>query len=107
MNDPLAARSGLEPVAFGAVPGIRTDFDTAERGPSPPNDHPAWQRDVLSISARARVIIAALRPFAVKVLTFWDHRLRDITLGASTLGIDPSGCYRLRSWTTLRDSGVD
>ncbi len=97
MNDPLAAqRSGIELVASGAVPGLSADVDATERVPSLPNDHPMWQRDVLSISARARVIVTALRPFALKVLTFWDHRLRDIALGTMTLGIDASGCYRLR-----------
>jgi hypothetical protein len=97
MNDALAAqRSGLDPVLFGAIAGVRADLDAPDLAPSLPGDHPAWQRDVLSISARVRALIAAMRPVVVKVLTFWDHRLRGISLTAGTLGIDASGCYRLR-----------
>ncbi len=97
MNDALAAqRAGLDPPFFDAVPGVRADVDAPDIAPSLPGDHPAWQRDVVSISARARGLIAAIRPFVVKVLSFWDHRLGDIALGARTFGVDPSGCYRLR-----------
>ena len=96
MNDPLAAqRAGLDPLLFDPIPGIRADLDAGEAVSSLPTDHPAWQRDVLSISVRARALIASLRPLAIKVLSFWDHRLRDITIGSRTLGIDASGCYRL------------
>ena len=61
-----------------------------------PRDHPAWQRDVLAVSARVRAIVARLRPVAIRVLTFWDHAVRSITVGRRRLDIDPSGCYRLR-----------
>jgi hypothetical protein len=97
MNDALAAqRAGLDPLFLDAIPGVRADVDAPDLAPSLPGDHPAWQRDVVSISARARALIAAIRPFIVKVFTFWDHRIGDITLGARTFGVDPSGCYRLR-----------
>jgi len=61
-----------------------------------PREHPAWQRDVLSVSARARDALARLRPIAVRVLTFWDHVVRATSIAGRTLEIDPSGCYRLR-----------
>jgi len=61
-----------------------------------PRDHPAWQRDALSISARVHAIVAQLRPLAVRVLTFWDHAARSITIAGRRLEVDPSGCYRLR-----------
>ncbi len=102
MSDALAAqRAGLDPLiadplGLDAVPGVRADIDAPDLIPALPGDHPAWQRDVLSISGRARAVIAALRPLVVKVLHFWDHRLGGITLGARTLGVDASGCYRLR-----------
>jgi hypothetical protein len=97
MNDALSAqRVGLDPLAFSAVAALRSDSDAGEIAPSLPTDHPAWQRDVLSISSRARAMMAALRPIAVRVLTFWDHNVREIMLGARNFGIDPSGCYRLR-----------
>lgn len=97
MNDAIAAqRAGLDPMVLDAVLGVRADFDAPDLAPALPSDHPSWQRDVLSVSTRARALIAALRPLVVKVLTYWDHRLGDITIGARTFGVDAAGCYRLR-----------
>ena len=97
MNDALAAqRAGLEPAILDAVAGVRADVDVPAIAPALPGDHPAWQRDVLSISSRARAIVAALRPIAIKVYSFWDHRIRELVLGSRTLTIDPCGSYRLR-----------
>ena len=61
-----------------------------------PRDHPAWQRDVVSISARARELLARLPRAVMRVLTFWDHVRRSVTITGRTLEIDPSGSYRLR-----------
>ena len=69
---------------------------SVEIAPTLPRDHPAWQRDVLAISARVRAILAGLQPVVVRVLTFWDHAVRSIPLGGRRVEIDPSGCYRLR-----------
>jgi hypothetical protein len=102
LSDALAAqRAGLDPLVadplvLDAIPGVRADLDAPDLGPALPGDHPAWQRDVLSISSRARAIITALRPVVVRVLHFWDHRFGGITLGTRTLGVDASGSYRLR-----------
>lgn len=96
--DPLAlalgplglAPSGIGPVQFGddGAVGAQTAL---------PPDHPAWQRDVVSISARARAVLAALRPVVVRIVTFWDHAVRSAGLGGGrTVEVDPSGCYRLR-----------
>ncbi len=95
MNDALAAqRAGLDPAVLDAVPGVRADIDAAPGLTILPGDHPAWQRDVLSISARARALISTLRPLALRVFSFWDHHLRDISLGGRRLRIDPCGSYR-------------
>ena len=83
---------GLEPLTF--VPSV-ADPET-EAGATLPADHPRWQRDVLSISARARAAIANLAPLVVRVLSYWDHRIREIALGRRRLAIDPAGSYRLR-----------
>jgi hypothetical protein len=32
----------------------------------------------------------------VHVMTFWDHVVRSITIGAHRVEVDPSGSYRLR-----------
>ena len=69
--------------------------DALEAATLPP-DHPAWQRDVVSISARVRAVLAQLRPFALRVLTFWDHLVREAVIDGRRLEIDPSGSYRLR-----------
>ena len=94
MNEPSAARASLDPIAYAAVLPIAVDPEL--EATVLPRDHPAWQRDVLSISARARAVIATLKPLAVRVLGFWDHQLRELRIGSRTLGVEPSGCYRLR-----------
>ena len=92
MNEP-AAVVGLEPLALAPLP-VDPDADVAAA--TLPADHPRWQCDVLSISARARAAIARLAPVLVRVLTYWDHRVREIVLGQRRLAVDPAGSYRLR-----------
>jgi hypothetical protein len=60
-----------------------------------PRDHPKWARDAVTISQRGRELIARLRPIAVRILTFWDHRVRSVQVGFGRVCIDPSGSYRL------------
>ena len=62
-----------------------------------PRDHPKWARDAVTLSQRAREIVARLRPVLVKILTFWDHRVRSAWIGGSHVCIDPSGSYRIGS----------
>jgi hypothetical protein len=64
--------------------------------PDLPSDHPQWQRDVVSISSRARALIANVIPVVVRTLAYWDHRVREVAFGARTLSVDPAGCYRFR-----------
>jgi hypothetical protein len=59
-----------------------------------PNDQPRWVKDAVAVSQRAREIIAKLRPAAVHVLCFWDHRIRAIAVGDRCVQVDASGCYR-------------
>ncbi len=59
-----------------------------------PHDHPPWVKDALSVSQRARSLFATLRPVVMRVLTFWDHRIRSATIAGQRIGIDPSGSYR-------------
>jgi len=90
VNEPSAV-VGLTPLAL--PPAADPD---AELDATLPADHPRWQRDVLSISARARAVIATLAPTILRVLTYWDHRVREIVLGQRRLAVDPAGSYRLR-----------
>jgi hypothetical protein len=87
------ATVSIAPLAIGApyVPDVDPDLHAAL-----PRDHPAWQRDILSVSARARAVVAALRPVVVRALTFWDHAVRSVILGSRRVEVDPSGCYRVR-----------
>ena len=62
-----------------------------------PRDHPKWARDAVTLSQRAREIVTRLRPVIVKILTFWDHRVRSALVGGSRVCIDPSGSYRIES----------
>jgi hypothetical protein len=59
-----------------------------------PHDQPRWVKDAVAVSQRAREIIAKLRPAAVHVLCFWDHRIRAIVVGNRCVQVDASGCYR-------------
>ncbi|HEY6236156.1 MAG TPA: hypothetical protein VIW69_13740 [Candidatus Elarobacter sp.] len=100
MKDAAAPGPALEANALAIVPlaiapAHAADTD-AELHATLPRDHPVWQRDVLSVSARARAVVAAMRPVAVRVLTFWDHVVRSVGIGSRRLDVDPSGCYRLR-----------
>ncbi|HWT06752.1 MAG TPA: hypothetical protein VN224_13405 [Xanthomonadales bacterium] len=100
MKDAAAPGPALDANALAVVPlaiasaQIR-DVD-ADLHATLPRDHPAWQRDILSVSARARAVVAALRPVVVRVLTFWDHVIRSVTIGRRRVEVDPSGCYRVR-----------
>ena len=100
MKEASAPGPALDPAALATAPLAVTAAHVPDADPdlhaTLPRDHPAWQRDVLSVSARARAVIAALRPMAVCVLTFWDHVVRSISVGGRRIEVDPSGCYRLR-----------
>ena len=91
MNDPTAV-VGVEPLALVPFPA---DPDAELAAATLPVDHPRWQRDVLSVSARARAAIAQLAPVVLRALTYWDHRVREIVLGQRRLAVDPAGSYRL------------
>ena len=75
-----------------AVPAVAdSSFDASTL----PRDHPKWRSDSLTLSQRAREVIAQLRPVVVRVLTFWDHRLRECTIGGRRFAVDATGSYRL------------
>jgi hypothetical protein len=98
MNDP-SAYVAVDPSAVLALQpaGLPLVIDPDEAGDARlPADHPQWQRDVLSLSSRARAIVATIVPVVVRTLSYWDHRVRELALGARTLAVDPAGCYRLR-----------
>ncbi|MGC1381025.1 MAG: hypothetical protein WA814_08380 [Candidatus Baltobacteraceae bacterium] len=59
-----------------------------------PQEHPRWVKDAIAVSQRAREIVARLKPVAIFVLSFWDHRVRAIAIGERCVHVDPSGCYR-------------
>ncbi len=100
MKRTAAPGRALEPPALPVLPAAAGPVHLAGIDAEPlaslPRDHPAWQRDVLAVSSRARGILAGLRPVVVRVLGFWDHAVRVIGIGARHLEVDPSGCYRLR-----------
>jgi hypothetical protein len=72
-------------------------FDPDDRfsGPALPNDHPRWMRDTLSISQRARAMLARIKPVAIRVINYWEHRLKRVVIGSQALCVDQSGSYRL------------
>jgi hypothetical protein len=52
-------------------------------------------RDTISISQRARALLAQIKPVVLTVIGAWDHRLRSIFVGGRRVSVDPSGSYRL------------
>jgi hypothetical protein len=93
----LEERSSALPLHVGAnrseaiLPAVpEAELETALL----PRDHPRWVKDALAVSQRAREILANLRPVALQVLCFWDHRVRSIVIGDRRVQVDPSGCYR-------------
>lgn len=77
--DPLAA----------VAPEDRTDV------PALPRDLPPWARDAVAMSQRARDVATRLRPVVVRVLTFWDHRVRGAVIAGRRMHVDASGSYRV------------
>ncbi len=91
----------VAPVLLGAatVPEalapLAIDPDDRYDGPALPSDHPAWMRDALSLSQRARTLIATLRPVVMHVIGVWEHRMRSVVIAGRTVKIDASGSYRM------------
>lgn len=85
---PLQVGAGRSEAIVPSVP--EAELETALL----PYDHPRWVKDAAAVSQRAREIIAKLRPAALHVLSFWDHRIRSIVVGGRRVAIDASGCYR-------------
>jgi hypothetical protein len=93
-----AAPPAIAPdAALGAAAPLPIAADADDRwgGHALPNDHPAWMKDTLSISQRARALLATVRPVVVKVVACWQHRVRSILIGDRRLCVDSSGSYRL------------
>jgi hypothetical protein len=80
------------PPAAAAAIAFDPEFDPE---PRLPGDHPAWARDVVSLSQRAREMFARLRPVVVRIYTAWEHRVRSILVGGRRLSVDLTGCYRV------------
>ncbi|MGH7708637.1 MAG: hypothetical protein ACREM8_15030 [Vulcanimicrobiaceae bacterium] len=58
-----------------------------------PSSIPEWRRDKVTLSKRALALLAKLKPFVIRVLTFWDHRVTSTDLDELRLEIDASGSY--------------
>lgn len=80
---------GLPAVEYAAFPDVEIET------PYLPHDHPAWARDAIALSMRARDLLAKFKPVAVKILTFWDHTIRSIIVANRRLTVDVSGSYRI------------
>ena len=85
----------IEAAPLGALPVLPLAPEDELETPPLPRDLPKWIKDAVAISHRARLLVARLRPLAVRVLTFWDHHVRGIALDSRRLSIDTSGSYRL------------
>jgi hypothetical protein len=59
-----------------------------------PRDHPKWARDRFTLSATTKAWLDRIRPVAIRVFGFWDHRAHRLALEGATIEIDVSGSYR-------------
>ncbi|MBC5800096.1 MAG: hypothetical protein GIX03_06390 [Candidatus Eremiobacteraeota bacterium] len=89
-----SAESAVLPAPYGPAP-IFDDAEDRWGGHALPGDHPAWMKDTLSISQRARALLTKLRPVVLRVVTYWEHKARSIVCAGRRLSIDQSGSYRL------------
>jgi len=89
-----AATALALPASLPPAPPL-ADSDDRWGGHALPSDHPAWMKDVVSISQRARSLFATLRPVVMRVVSFWEHRVRSIVVGERRVTVDTSGCYRI------------
>jgi hypothetical protein len=86
-------RPWVEPAPVSAPAPFALLPDDELETPALPREHPRWVKDAIAVSLRARRLFAALRPPAIRVLSFWDHQTRAISVGGRALGIDSSGSY--------------
>jgi hypothetical protein len=59
-----------------------------------PRDHPKWLRDRFTLSATTKAWLDRIRPVAIRVFGFWDHRTHRLALEGATIEIDTCGSYR-------------
>ena len=95
-NDPRGQPAGQTgaTLAPSALQPVVLDPDS-ELGHDLPSDHPPWPRDSISLSQRARALFASLRPVVIRVVTYWEQRVRALTIQGRTLNVDTSGSYRI------------
>jgi hypothetical protein len=91
VTQPLALPGQAAP---NLVAAIAFDPDDRYGSNALPSDHPQWMKDTLSISQRARTLLAKVKPIVIRVITAWDHRVRSISIAGRTLSVDASGSYR-------------
>ncbi len=91
--DPERARATLAALSADPLTAILPDVEIET--PALPRDLPQWARDAVAVSQRARELLAKIQPVVIRVLTFWDHRIRSALVGGRRLDIDPSGSYRI------------
>jgi hypothetical protein len=80
----------------GAARPLALDDLVGERQERLPRDYPRQPGDAITLSTQAREIQAgpgAAQP--AQSMGFWDHSTRSAPAGNGTIGIDPSGSYKL------------
>lgn len=94
--DPRGQQAGQTGAALAPAAPLPVVLDPdSELGHDLPSDHPPWPRDSISLSQRARALFATLRPVLIRVVTYWEQRVRALTICGRTLTVDTSGSYRI------------
>ena len=82
-----------EPLETAPLVPDAHDVDAAAEV-SLPREHPRWARDRFTVSAATKALIDRLRPLALRVFGFWDHRAHTVALDDAVIGVDVCGSYR-------------
>lgn len=95
--DAQAALTGGLPSTVAPLAALPIAFDNDDQfgGPALPSDHPAWLKDAVSLSQRARALIVKLKPIALAVIHAWEHRVRSVVIAGRKVSVDASGSYRM------------
>lgn len=88
-------RDGIPEAATSAHIGAAANEHDFEALSALPEDHTAWPSDAIEISAQAQTALAALPPYSIPSMGFWDHERQAVATAGGAVLVDPAGSYRL------------
>ncbi len=90
-----APNPASRPLVGQADPESVYDFAQATVASTLPSDFPAWVRDAVILSDPLRLVMVGLRPVVLKLVRYWDQRIRTVKVDGRTISLEDHGGYRL------------